>query len=95
MYPSAGEDGGPDTGHVSHLFVHPDHWRRGIAAALLELGEAEMRERGLEHSTLSTPRGAPALDFYGRLGWRPSGREYHHEELDLHTVGLTKRLIDG
>jgi len=79
-------------GYVSHLYVHPDRWGRGVASGLLELAETAMREAGHDRAILWTPTDAPARGFYERCGWRPDGRERWSGELQLPMVGYEKHL---
>ncbi len=91
------EEGQPSrtTGHLGALFVHPDRWREGIAAALLELAEDEMRRRSYTSGRLRTPVGAPAIAFYRRYGWSENGEDHYVERYDLRTIGFSKRLDPG
>jgi GNAT superfamily N-acetyltransferase len=82
----------PGVGYVSHLYVHPDLWRRGIASRLLELAETAMRATDHARAILWTPTGAPARGFYQRCGWRVDGRERWSSELSLPMVGYEKHL---
>jgi GNAT superfamily N-acetyltransferase len=84
----------PITGraHVSAVFTHPDRWREGIAAGLLELAEHEMRGQGYREVQLWTPRDAPARRFYEASGWRHDGREQWLAELSLPIVAYVKPL---
>ena len=52
----------PDRGWISMLAVHPSAQRRGVAAALLEAGEAFLRARGRRRILLG---GDPAHFFPG------------------------------
>ena len=81
-------------GHVGELFVHPDRWREGIAAALMAHAEQEMRRRGYAAGRLRTPVGAPAIGFYESQGWSENGELNYSEQYDLHTIGFTKSLND-
>jgi len=78
--------------HVSAVFTHPERWREGIAAALLDLAQDQMRTEGYRELQLWTPRDAPARHFYEAGGWRPDGREQWSAELGLALVGYFKRL---
>ena len=82
----------PFRAHVSAVFTHPDRWRQGIAAGLLELAEASMRAEGYREVQLWTPRDAPARRFYEASGWRHDGREQWLAELALPIVAYVKAL---
>ena len=63
-------DGG--TGEIKSMRTHPDHLRRGVAAALLEhiIGQARARSmRTLSLETGSGPAFEPALSLYKRYGF--------------------------
>lgn len=62
-------DGG---GEVKSMRTHPDHLRRGVAAALLERLIEEARTRGMPRLSLETGSGPafePALSLYRRRGF--------------------------
>lgn len=61
-----------EQGHLEldGLFVEPDHWRRGIGAALVEQAAHEARRRGLSLMVVANPH---ALDFYRRCGFSEEG----------------------
>ena len=56
-------------GMIWHLAVHPDHQRRGIAAALLEEAERRSRERGLERLEAWTRDDAHVQRWYESHGF--------------------------
>lgn len=59
-------------GEIKSMRTHPDHLRRGVAAALLEHIIAEARARGLTRLSLETGSGdafEPALALYRRRGF--------------------------
>jgi len=63
------EDSG---GEVKSMRTHPDHLRRGAAAALLEHIIAQARAKGLRRLSLETgdgPAFEPALALYRRRGF--------------------------
>jgi GNAT superfamily N-acetyltransferase len=74
------------------VFTHPDRWREGIAAALLEHAEAAMRSAGYTEVQLWTPQEAPARHFYEATGWEHDGRMQWLAELALPIVAYLKRL---
>jgi putative acetyltransferase len=60
------------SGEVKSMRTHPDHLRRGVAAALLDHIIGEARRRGLSRLSLETGRGPsfePALVLYRRSGF--------------------------
>ena len=73
--------------HVSAMFVDPEHWRQGIAAALMREATAAMAEAGFTTAQLWTPEGAPARRFYEAGGWTVvAGTRLHMPELNLPLV---------
>lgn len=64
---------GDGTGELKSMRTHPDHLRKGGAAALLEHIIAEARARGLRRLSLETGSGPAfdaALTLYRRRGFR-------------------------
>lgn len=53
------------------LFVEPDHWRRGIGAALIDAAVHQARQRGLSLITVIAEPSARA--FYERCGFSLEG----------------------
>jgi GNAT superfamily N-acetyltransferase len=82
----------PGRAHVSAVFTHPDRWREGIAAGMLEVAQDEMRAGGYREVQLWTPRDAPARCFYEATGWRHDGREQWLTDLALPIVAYLKEL---
>jgi GNAT superfamily N-acetyltransferase len=82
----------PGLAHVSALFVDPDHWRRGIARALLGAAEDAMRAAGHDRAQLWTLEGSPAEQLYAALGWRRDGRRDVFAPMGLATVAYVKKL---
>ena len=63
---------GDGTGEVKSMRTHPDHLRRGVAAALLEHIISEAQAQGLARLSLETGMGPafePALALYRRRGF--------------------------
>lgn len=78
----------PDRGWVSLVVVHPDHWRRGIGAALVRAAEAFLRAKERPTAVLGSdpahffpgvPHETGASRFFAALGYRLRGEAY-----DLH-----------
>ncbi len=66
---------GDGEGHVRGMAVVPGCQGSGIADQLLERAEAEMSQRDCSRITLDTTEPLePAMRFYQRHGYRPSGR---------------------
>jgi GNAT superfamily N-acetyltransferase len=82
----------PGLAHVSAVFVHPDHWRRGIARGLLEAAEDAMRAQGYERAQLWTLEGSPAERFYAANGWARDGRRDMHPPTGMPVVAYVKGL---
>jgi putative acetyltransferase len=67
---------GPQAGEVKSMRTHPDHLRRGVAAALLERIIGEARALGLTTLSLETGSGPafePALALYRKRGFVDGG----------------------
>lgn len=63
---------GPDQGEIKSMRTHPDHLRKGVAAALLRHIIATARAQGMARLSLETGRGAafePALALYRAHGF--------------------------
>jgi len=61
------------TGELKSMRTHPEHFRRGVAAALLDHLIALARARGYRKLSLETGAGpafAPAIALYERTGFR-------------------------
>ncbi len=60
------------TGEVKSMRTHPDHLRKGVAAAILEYLIARARDRGLQRLSLETGSGPAfeaAIQLYRRRGF--------------------------
>ncbi len=83
----------PGRGHISNLFVDPDHWGRGIGRELLARAEQDMRERGWSVGELTTQTlNARARRLYERAGWRDTGGRHPHEEDGLEMAEYEREL---
>lgn len=63
---------GDGSAELKSMRTHPDHLRRGVAAALLDHIIAEAKRRGITRLSLETGSGAafdPALALYRRRGF--------------------------
>jgi putative acetyltransferase len=64
------------TGEVKSMRTHPEHLRKGVAAALLEHIIAQARAKGLSQLSLETGSGPafePALQLYRKRGFVDGG----------------------
>ena len=76
-------DGG---GEIKSMRTHPDHLRRGVAAALLDHIVAAARARGLRRLSLETGSGPafdPALALYRKRGFVAGGPFGDYEASDF------------
>ncbi|MFD7648449.1 GNAT family N-acetyltransferase [Streptomyces albidoflavus] len=70
-----GRTPGRASGTLHHVQTHPELRGRGIGGALMGYVRQVAREElGLEQLHLAARGGAGLEEFYGRLGWRESGR---------------------
>jgi GNAT superfamily N-acetyltransferase len=77
------------------IYVHPDHWRRGVGASLI--GEVLRRtpEWGTSEIALWTlVRNEPAIAFYRRFGWSPDGSRQMHPAARALALRM-QRELDG
>lgn len=57
-------------GELDGLFVEPDHWKRGVGAALVEAAAHEARMQGLSLTVTANPT---ARGFYEKCGFTLEG----------------------
>ncbi len=63
-----------------HLFIDPDHWRRGVGERLLEIGERKLAEAGNARIRLTTIIGNdPAIALYESKGWQVTDEIVHND----------------
>lgn len=77
---------GDGAGELKSMRTHPNHLRRGVAAALLEHAIAAARAEGLRRLSLETGRGPafePALALYRRRGFANGGAFGDYEPSDF------------
>ena len=81
-------------GHISNLFVDPDHWGKGIGRGLLARAEQDMRERGWRVGELSTQSlNARARRLYERAGWYDTGGRHPHKDDGLEMAEYERDLL--
>jgi GNAT superfamily N-acetyltransferase len=93
---SVGPSRDPGTdGELFAIYVHPEHWGKGVGRTLIETGEEELRRLGHEEAILwvldDNPR---ARRFYDLAGWSAdgTGREIRIFGFDISEVRYAKRL---
>jgi N-acetylglutamate synthase-like GNAT family acetyltransferase len=74
-----------EEGHLRGMAVLPDWQGSGVALALLQAAEAEIRNQRCKHVTLDTTEPlARAMHFYARHGFTQSGRVSDFFGMPLH-----------
>lgn len=74
-----------EEGHLRGMAVFPDWQGSGVASALLQAAEAEIRNQRCKRVTLDTTEPlARAMRFYARHGFRLSGRVSDFFGMPLH-----------
>jgi putative acetyltransferase len=83
---------GAAAGEVNAVYVHPDHAREGVGAALLAHLEGYARSAGLSELTLSASLNA--VVFYDRAGYERVGPDTHETAggVELECIRMRKRL---
>jgi len=73
-----------ECGELSALYVHPDHWHRGVGARLLAHAEQQLAARGYQRAVLWVLQGNNrAEQFYRAQGWTIDGR---HRRMEVWNV---------
>jgi ribosomal protein S18 acetylase RimI-like enzyme len=70
-----------DTCYVGRVVVHPDFWRRGIAAQLMDAIESHFDQAG-RFELFTGHASTPALELYRRRGYT----EFKRKVLATHTL---------
>jgi ribosomal protein S18 acetylase RimI-like enzyme len=64
-------DAAPWTAEIDGLYVHPDHWRRGVGRLMVDSALEVVRKKSFEALTLWTlESSAQARRFYERIGFQ-------------------------
>ena len=61
---------GEEEAELDGLFVEPEHWRRGVGSALVDVATHDARKRGLSLMVVANPS---ALEFYEKCGFALEG----------------------
>ena len=74
---SVGPANDPDSdGEIYAIYVLPTHWATGVGRALIQAGEARLRELGHHEAVLWVLEDNPrARRFYERTGWTRDGTD--------------------
>jgi ribosomal protein S18 acetylase RimI-like enzyme len=87
---------GRPPGEVYAIYVHPDHWGRGVGQALIRHAVRELRAAGMAPVLLWVlEENARARRFYERAGFRPDGGRHLFEIAGVHLPELRYRLGRG
>ena len=73
ILPSRDADADASTAELAALYVDPDHWRNGVATALLTSAVASLDERWTALTLWVLEANARAHGFYARAGFVPDG----------------------
>ena len=61
---------GDEVAELDGLFVEPEHWRKGVGAALVDVATHEARKRGMALMVTANPS---AREFYEKCGFTVEG----------------------
>ncbi len=89
-------DRNQDAPEISHLFIAPEYWNRGVGRALCDAVCDHVRKHGADRIRLWTfDTNLQARRAYERWGFSLDGgtRQYNYEGVDLPQVRFEKRLI--
>jgi GNAT superfamily N-acetyltransferase len=86
----------PTLGDLYALYLHPDHWGRGIGAPLHAAALARLVTHGFTHAGLWLLDGNQRAErFYLRHGWTDTGRtqiDRGPQDIELHERRLRRSL---
>jgi len=64
-----------ECGHITRLYVDPQHWGQGIGRSLYERALLYLKQAGYERASLWVfEHNERARSWYERLGWTPTGQ---------------------
>ena len=70
----------PHYGELCAMYVDPDHWGRGIGAALMDEAQNRLRQYGFAHGLLWMLAGNTRAErFYRGAGWLPDATQKTRE----------------
>lgn len=91
--PSEDADARERDAEMPTLYVHPDHWHRGIGRALTKAGLGKAREQGFDRLTLWVLEiNHRARAFYEAFGFEPDGARKVDELETEQLVALRYRI---
>ena len=83
----------PGAGGIRAMFVHPDHWRRGVGRSLVEVACVDLERMGYSAVTLWSLRDNDrATGFYKGLGFERDGAAQTRPALGAPEVRCAKSL---
>ena len=83
----------PGAGEIRAMFVHPDHWRRGVGRSLVEVACVDLERMGYSAVTLWSLRDNDrATGFYKGLGFERDGAAQTRPALGAPEVRYAKSL---
>ena len=84
----------PSRGHLSRLYVAPDHWGHGTGRLLHDAALAHLRSSGYSNATLWVlERNERARSWYERMGWVSLGeRKPVYVPAGIDDVGYIRAL---
>lgn len=86
----------PSVGELYAIYLHPDHWGRGIGRALMDAACEGLRRDGYSSAILWVlETNERAKRFYGIAGWRPDGARKTEQrgDVELREMRYARDLI--
>ncbi len=80
----------PGTSHIRHIYVDPNHHRRGIGRLMMAAALDILRDRGYGVASIDVVEGTKAPDFHLALGWRERARSVDPHGICV--ISMTKEL---
>ena len=76
-------DFAPGTNEIRHIYVDPDHHRRGIGRLMMEAALNILRDQGFETAAIDLVEGTGASEFHRVMGWREKRRRKDGEGVSV------------